>query len=110
MIDFTPKFDGLQREKVTIAKAARRTLPLRSRVFVPSAPAHRSSVGYPERLPADSRAAAPRETSAQPLVFPDRPHEAGGLSLTIRRDREDHLSALVHMRNTSEVQKDESKG
>ena len=61
MIDFTAKFDGLNREKVTIAKVARRTLPPRSPVFVPSAPVHRSSGGYPVRLPADSLAAAPRE-------------------------------------------------
>jgi hypothetical protein len=83
MIDFTAKFDGLSREKVTIAKAGRRTLLLRSRVFVPSAPVHRRSVGYPERLPAD---------------------------LTIRRNGEDQLSASVHRYNASEIQKDESKG
>src|ERR1700676_2720450 len=102
MIDFTAKFDGLNREKITIAKAGRRALPMRSRVFVPSVPVQRRSVGYPERLPADSLAAAHREKLAQPLMFPERPREAGGLLLTIRRDGEDHLRALVHMHNASE--------
>jgi hypothetical protein len=110
MIEFTAKFDGLNREKVTIAKAGRRTLPLRSRLFVPGAPVHRRSVGYSERLPADRPAAAPRVNSAQQVIFPEGPHEAGGLSLTIRRNGEDHLPASVHMYNASEIQNDESKG